>query len=110
MEIAHVAGVLAKLDEGVLNNNEALLVLTDNYHLEHRRAGDAISSLWRCMEALSTALGTAPARLALEYMAPSAWASIGAMAAKLDAFGAKLILVGTSCAAYKLEVTTWCEA
>jgi hypothetical protein len=109
-EIAHVSGVLARLDEGVMKNNEALLVLTDkDYRLEHRKAGDAISLLWLQMEALSAALGTAPARLALEYMAPSAWASIGAMAATLDALGSKLKLIGPSLVAYKLEVTAWCE-
>jgi hypothetical protein len=110
-EIDHVAGVLVKLDEqGVANNNEALLVLTDDYRLEHRKAGDAILSLWLCMEALSAALGTALARLALAYMAPSAWASIGAMAANLDPFGFKLGLVGTTLAAFKLEINMWCEA
>jgi hypothetical protein len=89
-EIAHVSGVLAKLDEGVATNNEALMLLTNDYHMEHRKVGDTISSLWLCMEALSASLGTAPTRLPLAYMASSAWASIGAMATKLDAFGSKM--------------------
>jgi hypothetical protein len=45
-EIGHVSGVLAKLDEGVVNNNEALILLTDDYRHEHRKVGDAISSLY----------------------------------------------------------------
>jgi hypothetical protein len=59
-EIVHVSGVLAELDEGVSNNNGALMLLTDDYHLEHRKAGDAISSLWLRMEALLVLLGTPP--------------------------------------------------
>jgi hypothetical protein len=61
------------------------------------------------MEALSAALGMAPVCLALEYMAPSAWASIGAMATNLDAFNGKFTLFGMSLTAYKLEVNTWCK-
>jgi hypothetical protein len=79
-KIAHILGMLAKLDEGIVNNKEALILMMDDYHLEQCKAGDAISSLWLCMEALSSSLGTAPSRLALAYMAPSAWASIGAVA------------------------------
>jgi hypothetical protein len=90
-ESAHILGVSAKLDEGVSNSNGAHMLLIDDYHLEPCKVGDAISSLWLHMEALLASLGTAHTHLALEYMAPLACASIGAMPAKLDEFKQKLV-------------------
>jgi hypothetical protein len=98
------------LDEGVVNNNKALILLTDDCCLEHRKAGDVISLLWLHMEALLASLGTAHAHLALAYMAPSAWASIGTIAPKLDAFRVKIGDYGVTFSAYKLKVNAWCQS
>jgi hypothetical protein len=109
-EIAHVTRVLARLDEGVATNNEALLVLTDDYHLEHRKAGDAILALWLRMQAISASLGATPTQLSSEYMAPSAWALIGNLAAKLDKLGEAIGSQAGRFEAHKKLVGEWCES
>jgi hypothetical protein len=83
-DIDHVSRILARLDKGVTVNNEALLHFVCEYRQEHGKAGEAICSIWLRLEALASSVGTVPMRLASDYLSPSAWASIGAMAAKLD--------------------------
>jgi hypothetical protein len=48
-------------------------------------------------------------RLALEYMAPFIWTSVGVMAAKLDGFGLKLVNQGSLHFSSKKNVQEWCE-
>ena len=83
-DINHVLGILARLDKGVTVNNQALLRFAREYRQEHGKAGEAIRSIWLRLEALASLVGTVPTRLAFYYISPSPWASIGAMAAKLD--------------------------
>lgn len=82
--LSQVRGVLASLDQGINSNNDALLNFVSEYRQEHGKAGGAICSLHLRLEALSATLGKVPTHLAFDYVAPSAWASIGAMAEKLD--------------------------
>jgi hypothetical protein len=83
-ETGHVAGILARLDQVVTSNNAAVINLIVDYHQEHLKAGDALYSMWLCIEVLTTSVGMMPAHLAFDYLAPSDWASIGMIAAKLD--------------------------
>ena len=59
--------------------------------------------------ALACPLGTAPAHLALEYMAPSMWASIGAMAVKLDGLRLKLVSHWNLLVCFKWTIQDWCK-
>jgi hypothetical protein len=90
--LGHVAGILARLDQGIANNNAAVVALLSDYKLEHSKAGDAIHSMWLRLEALTASVGEVPTRLAFDYLAPSAWGSIGAVAFKLDELWKKLDL------------------
>lgn len=67
-----------------MSNNMSLFKLSEDYHSEHAKAGVAITALWLGLEALSATVGSCPTCLAFEYLAPSAWVSIGAVATKLD--------------------------
>jgi hypothetical protein len=84
MDINHVSGVLGRLDQGITTNNEAILHLIGEYRQGHDRAGEAICSIWLRLEPLAASVGMVPKRLAFDYLSPSAWALIGAIAAKLD--------------------------
>jgi hypothetical protein len=66
------------------SNIEAIINFIDDYRQEHGKAGEASRALWLWLKVLTTSVGTVPTWLAFDYLAPSAWASIGAMAAKLD--------------------------
>jgi hypothetical protein len=83
-EIVHVLGVLARLDKGITSNNEAILHFIGEYQQEHGKAGEAIHLIWLRLEVLASLVGMVPTCLVLAYLSPSAWASIGAIAAKLD--------------------------
>jgi hypothetical protein len=82
--ISHVTGILARLDDGVHINNAAIVNFIAEYQQEHTKAGSAIGSLHIRLEVLATTVGTVPKHLAFDYLAPSMWASIGAMTEKLD--------------------------
>jgi hypothetical protein len=84
MDIDHVSGILTRLNKGFTVKNEALIHFLGEYHQEQGKTGKAICSIWLRMEALASLAGTVPTCLAFDYLCPSAWASIGAMAAKLD--------------------------
>jgi hypothetical protein len=86
-EIGHVSGVLARFDKGIIANNKALLHFLSEYQVEHGKAGEAIQSIWLRVEMLTSSIGMVPTCLALDYLNPSAWASIGSIADKLDALG-----------------------
>jgi hypothetical protein len=52
-DVEHVVGVLTRLDQGIATNNDAIINLVDDYHLEHVKAGDAITALWLRLEVLA---------------------------------------------------------
>jgi hypothetical protein len=108
-ELGQVSGILARLDQGVTTNNKALINLITDYRQEHLKAGDALLSMWLRIEALTSSLGTIPIRLAFDYLAPSAWASIGAMAAKVDSLSKLITGQSTRLDGYKNEVKTSVE-
>jgi hypothetical protein len=84
-DIEHGAGVLVRLDEGITMNNEAIMNFIHDYRHKHGKAGDAIRALWLHLEALSASMGVIPTHLASDYLAHQpAWASIGAIATKID--------------------------
>jgi hypothetical protein len=60
--------------------------------------------MWLRIEALTASLGSIPIRLAFDYLAPSAWASIGAIAAKLDSACKTIAAQGSRLDDYKEEV------
>jgi hypothetical protein len=66
--------------------------------------------MWLCLEALTTSVGTVPTRLAFDYLAPSAWASIGTIAAKLDDIWKKVSTQVTRLNTYNSEVATPVDA
>jgi hypothetical protein len=103
-EIEHITGVLVRLDQGIAGNNVSMINFVDDYRLEHAKAGDAITALWLRMEALSATVGVCPTRLAYDYLAPSAWGSIGAMAAKLDKLDMNIGNHGSLLDSHQLEV------
>jgi hypothetical protein len=103
-EFDQISAILARLDQGVVSNNETLMNFVNDYRFEHAKAGEAFGSLWLRLEALSASLGTSPARLAVDYMAPSAWASIGAIATRLDELGVHQISHQTQLEDLKLEI------
>jgi phage shock protein A len=102
-EVAHVVGVLARLDQGVASNNDTIINFVEDYRSEHLKAGDAITALWLRLEALAASVGVCPTRLAHDYLAPSAWGSIGAMAAKLDNFERRIQNQATVTTTHKRE-------
>jgi hypothetical protein len=104
-DIGHVTGVLSRLDDGVTKNNEAIVKFLEDYRQEHGKAGDAIRALWFRLEALTSSVGTVPTRLAFDYLAPSAWASIGAMAAKLDEMVTAMRTQGGRLDSFKAEIS-----
>ena len=103
-EISHVTGVLARLDDGIHANNSGLLSFMTEYRQEHGKAGSAIRSLHLRLEALTSTVGSVPSHLAFDYLAPSTWASIGAMAEKLDEIGKSVSAQGARLDTYKAEV------
>jgi hypothetical protein len=105
-ELSHVTGILARLDEGVHINNEAIVNFIAEYRNEHGKAGNAIRSLHLRLEALAATVGTVPKHLAFDYLAPSTWASIGAMAEKLDEVSKALALQNRRLETYKGDVKT----
>jgi hypothetical protein len=109
-ELAHVTGVLARMDQGINTNNEAVINLVVDYRQEHGKAGEALRVMWLRLEALTSSLGKVPTKLAFDYLAPSAWASIGAIAAKLDGIWTTVTVQGTRLDSFKSEVTTSVEA
>jgi hypothetical protein len=56
------------------------------------------------LEALSATVGKAPTHLAFNYVVPSAWASIGAMAEKVDKVGKALAAQVHPLVSYKDDV------
>jgi hypothetical protein len=62
--------------------------------------------MWFRIEALTASVGTVPTRLAFDYLAPSAWASIGAMAAKIDETWKALTTQGGRLDSYKAKIST----
>jgi hypothetical protein len=103
-ELGHVTGILARMDQGINTNNEAVINLIGDYRHEHGKAGEALRVMWLRLEALSHSVGTVPTKLAFDYLAPSAWASIGAIAAKLDEIWKNVTAQGTRLDTYKKEV------
>jgi hypothetical protein len=83
-DIKHVAGILARLDAGILSNNKAIITFIEDFRNEHVKSEDASRAMWLRLEALTSSVGIVPAKLAFDYLSPSSWASIGAMAEKLD--------------------------
>jgi hypothetical protein len=51
-----------------------------DYRQEHLKAGDAHHFMWLWIKALMASADTMPTCLALNYLAPSAWVSIRAIA------------------------------
>jgi hypothetical protein len=99
----------AHVDEGINSNNTSILNFVAMYRQEHGKAGGAIRSLHLRLDALVATVGTVPTHLAFDYLAPSTWASIGAMAKKLDKIGKALLTQGTHLDAYKAEVKSLME-
>jgi hypothetical protein len=93
-----------QMDEGVPTNNVTLINFIQDYRNEYGKAGEAIRSLWLRMEALSSAVGPVPVRLAFDYLAPSSWASIGAIASKLDEVRANQNSYGSRLDNFKSEI------
>jgi hypothetical protein len=84
-ELEHVAGVLMRLDKGITINKAPILNFREDHCQEHGKVGDVFRALWLRLKALSALVGTILTCLTLDYLlAPSSWASIGAIAAKLD--------------------------
>jgi hypothetical protein len=105
-ELSHVTGILARLDEGVHINNEALVNFITEYRNEHGKVGNAIHSLHLRLGALAATVGTVPKHLAFDCLAPSTWASIGAMDEKLDEVSKSLVIQNQRLDTYKGEVKT----
>jgi hypothetical protein len=97
------------LDKGVTVNNEALLHFIGEYRQEHGKAGDAIHAIRLRLEAIASSVGTVPTYLAVDYLSPSAWASIEAMAAKLDDVWKDLKVHKTKLNLYKSKVNAMVE-
>jgi hypothetical protein len=76
----NVTGVLVRFDDGIFANNEATVNFIAESCQEHEKAGGAIWSLHLRLEALAATIGSVPTHLSFDYLAPSAWVSIGAMA------------------------------
>jgi hypothetical protein len=70
-DIEHVAGILARLDEGVSSNNEAVITFIEDFGNEHVNSEDASQAMWLRLEALTSSVGTVPAKLAFDYLSPS---------------------------------------
>jgi hypothetical protein len=101
---------LARLDEGIHINNEALVKnFIGECRNEHGKAGNAIRSLHLRLEALSSTVGTVPKHLAFDYLAPSTWASIGAMAEKLDEVSKSSAIQNQRLDTYQGEVKTYVQ-
>jgi hypothetical protein len=62
------------------------------------------------MQAISASLGSTPTQLSLEYMAPSAWASIGNLATKLDKLGEAIGRQVSRFESHKKTMGEWCES
>jgi hypothetical protein len=76
-ELGHITGVLvARTDQGINSNNEAVINLIGDYRHEHGKAREALRVTWLRLEGLSASLGIVPTKLAFDYLAPSAWASL----------------------------------
>jgi hypothetical protein len=103
-ELGHVTGVLARMDQGINSNNEAVINLIGDYRSEHGKAGEALRVMWLRLEGLSASLGIVPTKLAFDYLAPSAWASIGSIAAKIDEVWKTMTLQGKRLDTYKSEI------
>jgi hypothetical protein len=103
-DIDHVSGVLARLEGGITANNLAIINFIEDYKGEHGKAGDSIRSMWLRLEALTAAVGEVPAKLAFDYLSPSAWASIGALAEKLDVIGKTQATQSSRLESYKKEI------
>jgi hypothetical protein len=103
-DLDKVTGVLARLDDGIFSNNEAIVNLIAEYRQEHGKAGGAIRSLHLRLEALASTVGSVPTHLSFDYLAPSAWATIGAMAEKLDEIDKSLKVQSSRLDYYKKEI------
>jgi hypothetical protein len=55
-DIGHVAGILARLDQGITSNNVAVMNLIGDSKLEHLKAGESLHSMWLRIEALMASL------------------------------------------------------
>jgi hypothetical protein len=89
--LSNVTGVLAHLDDIINLNNTSILNFIAEYQSGTRKSrrrhqvspsqvGSSVRHSWDCSHM----------HLAFDYLAPSTWASIGAMAEKLDKIGKAL--------------------
>jgi hypothetical protein len=78
--------------------------LITDHQQEHFDAGDALCALWLWLEALTASVGKVPTCLAFDYLTPSAWASIGVMAIKLDEICKKVTTQDGRLDNYKEEI------
>jgi hypothetical protein len=106
-ELGHVTGVLARMDQGInSSNNEAVINLIGDYRHEHGKAREALRVMWLRLKALPASVGIVPAKLAFDYLAPSSWASIGAIPAKTDGIWKMVTTQGERLDTYKSEVAS----
>jgi hypothetical protein len=105
-DLNNVTGVLVHFDDGIFSNNEAIVNSITEYRQEHGKAGGAIRSLLLRLEALAATVGSVPTHLSFDYLAPSAWASIGAMAEKLDEIDKSLKTQSARLDFYKKEISS----
>jgi hypothetical protein len=75
-----------------------------DYRQEHLKAGDAFHAMWLCIKALTASVRNMPTWLRFDYLAPSAWASIGALAAKKDVICKTVSMQGGRLDSYKDKV------
>jgi hypothetical protein len=83
-DLSEVSGLLSRFDQSFLSMNETIISFLQDYKLQTDKASVAISSLWFRMESMSRLLGSRPTVMPTQYQAPSAWASIGELADKVD--------------------------
>jgi hypothetical protein len=103
-DVDHVSGVLAHLDGGITANNAAIINSIDDYKASMaRQPGDSIWSMWLCLEALTSTVGRLPACVRLSV--PSTWASIGALAGKLEEIKKSQTTQGIRLEDYESETT-----
>jgi hypothetical protein len=67
-----------------LVNNKAIITFIEDFRNEHVKSENASQAMRLRLEALTSSVGTVPAKLAFDYLSLSSWASIAAMAEKLD--------------------------
>jgi hypothetical protein len=93
-----------RFDDGIFSNNEAIINFIAEYCQEHEKAGGAIRSLHLRLEALAATFRSVPTHLPFDYLALSAWATIGAMAENLDEINKSLKTQSSRLDFYKKEI------